>query len=551
MLLAFLGCIGASGSGAAAEMPAPVATGCPVPTDVQGEFWPGQTRWQQLEDAGYRLGELTIRVDDVYAGTSLPWYQSLANTLHTDTDPKVVRDLLTVEPGDPVTAATIYEAERVLRSQSFLTNARIVPIRCEGKRVAAEVRVRDAWTLQVGASFGHAGGESNTSFEFTDENFFGTGRTVLLDWSEDQERTTIEFGYRDPSLLGSRWTLDLSHRETSDGDGDSVALTYPFRQADQAWGVRTSIDDSTSELDFDQSGDTAYSTRVESQQANLEVLRLVHAGPLGGWRAGFGWRRDYAEYGALDEIEPALRPAPTLDDRELQGPYVAIERFNNRYKSFRNLQAIGSTEDYDLGFDGRFTVGRYTDGEGSPWFFGFRLDHGLAIGERDLLLTHVDISGRYGDEDGQEAWYRSFGADYYHRTSDRNTLVVHGEFDWREEPDPEDELYVGGFEGLLAYPERFRVGDRRWLFHLEDRYVSDVVLFDTIQIGYTAYFEAGNVRGLDGHWGKTLADIGAGLRLGSLRSSFGTVTYLTVAMPLVDAGDQDDYSIVVGSTVNF
>lgn len=526
---------------------------CPVPEEARQEDWPGQQQWQRLEAEGYRLGELRIEVRDVYVGSDLAWYQQLANTLHATTDRDAVRDLLTVAPGEPVTADRIYEAERILRSQPFFTDARILPAGCDGDRVAADVRVRDAWTLQLGVGFGSAGGESESSVGFEDENFFGTGKTVLLDWSDDSERRTLEFGYEDPSLFGTPWTLGLSHSELSDGRGDAVSLGYPFRRADQAWGFRAEIDDSDSELGFEVAERTAYETETDRQEADVELRRLVALNPGGGMRVGLGWQRDYAEYGPLQEQAPELRPPPELTDRRLQGPYLSLERFSTRYKTFRNLRAIGKNEDYALGLRSRIVGGRYVDGANrdNPWFFNIDVDHGLPIDSRNLLLTRLNLSGRYRDDGGGEAWYRSIGADYYHRTSTHNTIVVHGEYDWRDDVDPEDELYLGGFEGMLAYPDRFRVGDRRWLLHLEDRYVSDTVLFDTIQVGYTAYLEAGNIRELDGRWGDPLADVGLGLRLGSLRSSFGSVSYLTVAFPLVDDGQDDSYSVVAGTTVSF
>lgn len=529
------------------------AGACPVPQETRQEDWPGQKQWQALEAAGYQLGELRIEVRDVYVGSELAWYQRLANTLHRKTRPEVVRDLLTVASGDPVTADRIYEAERILRGQPFLNDARILPAGCDGDRVKADVRVRDAWTLQLGVGFGSAGGDSESSVGFEDENFFGTGKTVLLDWSDDTERTTLEFGYEDPSLFGTPWTLGLSHSELSDGSGDALAIGYPFRRADQLWGFRFEFEDARSELDFEVAEQTAFETETEREQADIELRRLLSRGAQGGWRAGLGWQRDYAEYGPLQEQTPGLRPPPDLADRRLQGPYLSLERFSDRFRSFRNLRSIGRTEDYDLGFETRLVGGRYMDNASSdnPWFFELDFNHGLAIGSRDLLLTRLNLSGRYRDDGGEEAWYRSIGADYYHRTSRHNTIVVHGEYDWRDDTDPEDELHLGGFDGMLAYPDRFRVGDRRWLLHLEDRYVSDLVLFDTIQVGYTGYLEVGNIRGLDGRWGEPLADAGFGLRLGSLRSSFGSVSYLTVAFPLVDAGQEDDYSIVAGTTVSF
>ncbi len=537
---------------AAAERHAPPAraTGCPVPDAAAAdEAWPGQAAWRRLEQADYRLGEVRVRVADVYVGASLAWYQRLANTVHQDTEPEVIAELLTVSPGDTVAAERIYEAERVLRGQPFLTHARIVPVACVGDRVISEVRVRDAWTLEAGAGIGSAGGEATSSAGVREKNFFGSGKTVSLNWREGRERTTLDFGYRDPALLGSAWTLGLNHGAHSDGERNAVSLARPFRQADQPWGFDSAYEAGRRELDFEQAAETAYSTEVESRQVRMELLRRIAGGERGGWRAGAGWRRDDAEFTALEEDDPSLRPPPVLNDRHLSGPYLVLERFSERHESFRNLQAIGTTEDYELGFDARLVTGRYA--EGDRWFYELGAQHGVALGERDLFTGRVDLSARYADEGGKEAVYRSLTAEHYHRITQRNTWVTHGEYAWRDDPDPEDELYLGGYDGLLAYPNRFRSGDRRWLLHLEHRYVSELILFDTVQMGSTVFFEAGNVRGFDGRWGRTLQDIGAGLRVGSLRSAYDTVAYVAVAAPLIDAGQSDDYSIVLGSTINF
>jgi hemolysin activation/secretion protein len=524
-----------------------------VAADGPEAAWSGQHRWQALEDAGYAIGELAITVRDVYTGESLPWYQRLANALHADTDPEVVRSLLTVGRGEPVRAQRIYEAERQLRRQDFLIDARIVPRRCADGRVDAEVRVRDAWTLQVGGGIGSAGGESTGSFGFSDDNLLGTGKAVFVNWSQGRERTTRELRYHDPALAGSDWTLDLTHQERSDGGAEVLAVGYPFRRSDQAWGLRAAAESSRRDLQFEQDSRRAYEARLESRGGELEARWLLSRSDGHGWRAGAGWRVEQAEYGSLEVQAGDLRPPPRLADRDLQGPYVLLERFPDRHRSFRNLQAIGLTEDYEVGLDARARLGRYRNAEGAedPWFAHIEVDYAAALGERDLLRARLEASGRHAGGDAWSAWYRSLAADYYHRLTRRNTLVGHVELDWRDRADPEDELYIGGFDGLLAYPDRFRVGDRRWLTHLESRHVSDWVLFDTIQVGYTAYLEAGAVRGLDGEWSRTLANLGGGFRLGSLRSSFGAVSYVTVATPLVDAGQEDGYAFVVGTTVNF
>lgn len=527
--------------------------GCPPVEEGGAAAWSGQHRWQALEDAGYAIGELAITVRDVYTGEPLPWYQRVANALHADTDPGVVRSLLTVAPGDPVRAERIYEAERQLRRQDFLIDARIVPRRCAEGRVDAEVQVRDAWTLQVGGGVGSAGGESTGNVGFSDDNLLGTGKAVFVTWSQGRERTTRELRYHDPALAGTDWTLDLAHQERSDGGAEFLTVGYPFRRSDQSWGLRATAEASRRDLQFEAGSRRAYEARLESRGGELEARWLLSRTDGQGWRAGVGWRVEQAEYGPLQVEAADLRPPPRLVDRDLRGPYLLLERFPDRHRSFRNLRAIGLTEDYEMGLDLRVRAGRYrsTEGPDDPWFADLEVDWTAALGERDLVRARAALSGRHAGGDAWSAWYRSIAAEYYHRLTRRNTLVGHVELDWRDRADPEDELYLGGFDGLLAYPDRFRVGDRRWLTHLESRHVSDWVLFDTIQVGYTGYLEAGAVRGLDGEWSRTLANVGAGFRLGSLRSSFGAVSYVTIAAPLVEAGQEDDYAFVVGTTVNF
>ena len=526
---------------------------CPVPADAGTEEWPGQHAWQALEANGYALGEIDVEVRDVYVGTSLPWYARLANALHINTQPPVIHSLLTVESGSPVDASRIYEAERALRDLAFLTDARIVPTRCAEGRVDAEVRVRDAWTLRVGGGFGSAGGQTSSSFDFREDNFIGTGKAVRFGWRRGRDRTTRELGYRDPAVLGSRWTFDLAHETSTDGYSNAATVAYPFRRADQGSAVRIEGGNERKDLSFEQAGDEAYSARTDAEHAAVEYRQLVARDGAVGWRTGVGFRRDFRAYGELEVEDADLRPPPELIDRRLQGPYLVLERFRDRFRSFRNLRRFGVTEDYPIGLNARLVGGRYADRgtNGSPWFTEVALSHGTEVGANNLLLAGLDVSGRYRPEGEWETLLAGIEMDYYHRTSPRNTIVTHVEFDWRDDRDPEDELYLGGADGLLGYPARFRVGDRRWLTHIEDRYTTDIILFDTIQIGYTAFLEAGAIRGLDGDWSRTLASAGAGLRLGSLRSSFGSVTYLSVAMPLVDVGDQESYEVVIGSTVNF
>ena len=96
------------------------------------------------------------------------------------------------------------------------------------------------------------------------------------------------------------------------------------------------------------------------------------------------------------------------------------------------------------------------------------------------------------------------------------------------------------------------VGDRAWKLHLEDRYFTDQVLFQTFKVGYSVVFEAARVRKIGtGEWSDTLANIGVGFRLGNLRGAYGQVLYFTVFKPLVDGPGVGSIEFVVGDVISF
>ncbi|HEV2111977.1 MAG TPA: hypothetical protein VGT99_11540, partial [Gammaproteobacteria bacterium] len=119
-------------------------------------------------------------------------------------------------------------------------------------------------------------------------------------------------------------------------------------------------------------------------------------------------------------------------------------------------------------------------------------------------------------------------------------------------PDPEFQLYLGGIQGMPGYPNYFLIGDRRWQLTVEDRVLTQKRIFNTYQIGFSVYTDAGQVRLLEtGGWSTTLQDAGVALRLGDVRSAYGGVIYVTFAWPLVKMPGADQRQFVIGNIINF
>jgi hemolysin activation/secretion protein len=114
------------------------------------------------------------------------------------------------------------------------------------------------------------------------------------------------------------------------------------------------------------------------------------------------------------------------------------------------------------------------------------------------------------------------------------TLV--GTKGWRLDLD--DQVLLGGDNGLRGYPLRFQDGSARALWTVEQRYFTDWYPFRLVRVGAAIFFDAGRT------WGTVplaapslglLKDVGFGLRFGNARSGLGNVVHVDLAFPL-DAG---------------
>ncbi|HWP95182.1 MAG TPA: hypothetical protein VNL72_05550 [Gammaproteobacteria bacterium] len=531
--------------------------GCPAWETPAEERWAGATRWLALEKAGYRLGEFVIEVRDVYdlEQRPLPWYARAANFIHIDSRVDTIRNLLTIAPGETVNARRVYEAERYLRAQRFLRGAEIAPIAChEDGTVDARVTVLDSWTLRVVFDYRQAGGDTRTLLGLDDMNLLGTGKRLSFRRDSDPERTTSTFLYSDPSLFGSHWRADIAHDSLSDGSGNRGSLRLPFLSIATTYAIDITYEDTTNTLTFYEDGDEAWQVGKDTELQDYRFRHLVFLSGDNGWRAGLGWRHEAHRYDALMAIDATLRPPPALDDRTFAGPYVSLERFHDHFQSFRNLRLMDRVEDYNLGLDARLLVGRYLRDAGSSreaTFLEFDFGYGARLGEYGLLLLTSENGARRETSGWRDGSSRST-LNFYYQRQPAHSVLARLRLDWHERPDPEDEVHLGGMEGLFAYPTFFRAGTRAWQVHLEDRRITERVLFNTLRVGYTTFVEAGRIRRVtDERWSRTYADAGFGFRFGNLRGAFGQTLYLTVAVPLVKEPGVEPWSLVLGEIVEF
>jgi hemolysin activation/secretion protein len=202
------------------------------------------------------------------------------------------------------------------------------------------------------------------------------------------------------------------------------------------------------------------------------------------------------------------------------------------------MNRLARTEDWNLG--SRLTV---RGGWSSP-AWGADASEAIAAldwsrgvgsgGRRHVVLLDAHAGGRFGDGPAANLLV---GGQLRHFFSNlgRHQLCSSVQFDVAHNLDPENQLLLGGDNGLRGYPLRFRDGDRRVLATVEQRFNTDLEVLKLFHVGAAIFVDAGRAwyaGAPPGTGDEILRDIGIGLRLGSSRSSKGAMVHLDVALPL-------------------
>jgi hypothetical protein len=460
----------------------------------------------------------------------------LVNRLHYKTRQSVIRNQLLFKPGQPYSRRVLDESERILRADGYFYDAWIRPIAYHDGKVDLRVTTKDVWTLNPGFNYGRSGGTNSTGVQLQDSNLLGTGTDVVLSHSVTVDRTTSLLSVSDQHIMGSFVAVGANYGDLSDGRIRELTVQQPFYALDTHWAAGAyGINDLQTDSLWDRS-------------QIIDQFQDLHQGAqiFGGWSEGLqnGWVRRWSTGLTYDEhlFTPtsAWTGVTTIpDDRRFVYPWVQFDLVQDDYLRLWNHDQIARTEDFYLGTALSLRAGWADSSFGSSQSAlifqssaskGFRSD-------RSALLLFWDFSGRITNGDLYNG-VMDASVRYYSEQSKNwlffTTLV--GTKGWRLDLD--DQVLLGGDNGLRGYPLRFQDGSARALWTVEQRYFTDWYPFRLVRVGAAIFFDAGRT------WGTVplaapslglLKDVGFGLRFGNARSGLGNVVHVDLAFPL-DAG---------------
>jgi len=495
----------------------------------------------ELEKSGAVIGEVIIRVKNIFdpeePGEDRRLFR-LANRLHRTTREKVIAEQLLFKPGDRFSQHALDESARLLRTNRYLYDAQIRPVRYAGGKVDVEVVTRDVWTLNAGVGLGRSGGTNTTRFLLQDTNFLGTGKSVTLQREANVDRTTSLFRYDDTALFGTHGLLSASYADNSDGRGRSLTLQEPFYALDTRWaaGVAATTDDRVDSLYALGHAIDSFRHRIDSFEVHGGLSSGLVDGWARRWTAGFAYDRERFDpdpHHSRMTLVPALVP----ENRTLSYPWVSFDLVQDRYQEARNLDQLQRTEDLHLGSQAHLSLGFSSPvfgGDHDAAVFDAALNTGVRPAADQMLLFGSDLSGRWG-RGGAENVLLLTNARFYWRDFGEHLFFVTLEGDAGRHLDVDNQLLLGGDTGLRGYPLRYQDGDRRALITLEQRFFTNYYPFRLVRVGAAVFFDAG--RTWTGESGRApnfglLKDAGIGLRVSPSRSGLGNVVHLDLAFPL-------------------
>jgi hypothetical protein len=461
------------------------------------------------------------------------WAYRAANSMHLVSREGFIRSMLLFAEGDPYSADLAEESARLLRGLGLMEPVYITAEDVEGG-VEVRVETHDRWTLHASVDFSLQGNRSDFGVRFKEQNFLGYGLELRTRYSSDEERDSIEFGFIDPNVRGSRWRVALLYADTSDGFEQRARVERPFYSLDttRAWGGEW-LDWQLDEFLYagsdarvtgrvDRRGARAWwGFRVSEQRRTTRRLTV-----------GFDARETrFTDWRWVDDDRPYRPP----EDRTVAGPRLTYEQIADRFVVLRAFRGWKAQEDVALGPN--LNLGATVS---APVFGGDRsrvlLDGQASIRRRaGQWIVLGDVIGEGRIEDGglvNGVLGVQFGA------------VQLGERGWQfrlradvsRELDENRQLTLGTDVGLRGWsPDTFD-GSSRAVVNLQWRRQLVEDLFEVATLGVVVFADAGQTwsprigPGTDG----VRTDIGVGM-LGDL-SRIGIASLLRLEVALPDDG---------------
>jgi hypothetical protein len=497
---------------------------------------PGVPSDEELEAAGAVIGDIIIDNQNIF-DLSNPSEDTklfrLANRLHPRTRPNVIRRQLLFKSGQRYSHKLMEESERILRTNNYFYDAWIRAVGYHDGKVDLRVTTRDVWTLNPGFNLGRSGGENSYGVQLEEMNLAGTGTDLKLSHSKNVDRTSNQVEVKSSHAFGSWVAYDLNLANLSDGYLRELTVQQPFYSLESRWaGGGYGLNDLQTDSLYDR-GEII--DKFADRHQGAELFYGWSTGLKGNWVQRLTTGVTYDEH-QFAPVSSWTGVTVLPQDRRFIYPWVQYDVIQDDYLKLVNHDQIARTEDFYVGTSASLRAGWADTAYGSSnsaLILQGSASKGFIDGGTSTLLLATDFSGRVHDGELDNGILD--GSIRYYVEQSKNWLfftTLLGTKGWNLDLD--NQILLGGDNGLRGYPLRYQSGTARALLSVEQRYFTEWYPFRLFRVGGAIFFDAGRV------WGQVplaqpnlglLTDAGFGLRLGNARSALGNVVHVDLAFP--------------------
>ncbi len=474
------------------------------------------------------------------------------NNIHFPTRHDVIRRQLLFDEGDDIQPRVVTETERLLRSNSFLSDAVVLPYQLCDDSLDVVVVVRDLWTMRPKFFISREGGFNKYGITLEDNNILGSGNSMFLQFVNDRERDTKSIGFGTKNLFATRVTLNTVYQDATDGFTKVLNVVRPFFSLDTSWSYGINL----KERIFEES----------LQELNQNILTFDHieneyqvfTGYSSGLNKGYTQRYVFGFNRTEDIFESADITAVIPDDRILAYPWLLYSIIEDNFAIYKNLNVLYRTEDVPVGLEFSTALGYADDRFGSElsqWVFSLSLSDSPLTLNQHLLKTKFEVEG-FWDRDVNDFvnTISTINLSYYWLKSEKQRLFVGLTYDHGKNLASDELLPLGGDEGLRGYPSEFLLGERRLLINLEHRYIFDAHYLNIVRFAGVIFFDMGQTMSHSSTVAtdsELLTSTGIGIRMSSSKTNIGKIVHIDLAFPLQQRDVVGDYEIRITGEATF
>ena len=471
---------------------------------------------------------------------------TLANWMHINTKEDVIKERLPFKEGDSLDEDDLLEAERIIRSQAYIRDAKITFKQSCNFNEPAEVEIHtwDNWSLIPTVSFGRKGGHNKLSLGVKEDNVLGSGIRARIKYNSDEQRNGYQFTLKSAFPLIPFSTVLIDFLDNDDGQRTFLEFDKPFYhlRSENMFNVAFLSDEKT--VDIFQNGLTRNSFEANSHRYAVSGGWQLNAEDNSTTRIKIGYVDESFEFEPshlLSSIDSLFLP----HNRDYQYPWVGIEFLERAFKTMYDIYLINQTEDINLGWHHEFKLGFELNDVAKDnnvgYHFslsstkGFEINEGLILlsleGEGDFNTLNPDYFSLSGKAEYFKRYTNLIG--FYSRVSG---AISNNSF--LDKP-----ITIGDDGGVRGYPLQYQHGDHYLTSSVEARFYSGYNILKILDVGFVAFADVGKAwsgeQAMFNETNSLLSSVGIGLRLYSSHSSHKSVIHMDISKPFATTENVD------------